>query len=768
MAGVEGTIIDSDSNQPIQGVNISYRSSGTTSDKNGNFFINAQEGEKIKFSHIGYRELELMAKTKMEIVLFKKVIQSDLITVTGGFENESLLNSTSVVKVLSKSLIKKNDGSHFQDIMGKIPNLNFAGGTSRPRYFQIRGIGERSHYFGEGAPNFSVGFVIDDIDLTGLGMSGMLYDLEQIEIFKGPQSAVYGPNAFAGLINFKSMDPADHIQSSFRLVRGIYNLKRVNGMFNLPLINSLSARVVFESGSIDGYHKNKFLNKSNTNGKKEDLIRKKLSFTPNESINATLTVFKAVLNNNYDAWAPDNNTKLITYTDKQGVDSQETGAYSLRTKYSGGKFDAEVIFSESKTNLVHAYDGDWGNKDFWLKEPYLFDPNITGWEYDFFDSTSRKRESQNLEARINYGNFLVGVYSRSMKEKDNATGYLFGGDAAVASGSFNFDILSVYSQIDYYVSNQLRIIGNIRKEMHNISYTGNASYYDWYTYGYEPFEVVKFETPNNHLGGKIALQFIVNERKRAFTSISRGYKPGGINQHPSLSLENREYNPEYITNFDIGLRSFSNKSKLHLAVFYANRINQQVSISSQQEEGDPNSFKYFTSNATSGFVGGLEIDATYNFNSSFSFTGALGVLRTNINKFEFQSGSNTSIVLGSREAAHAPNYSFNLYVDYTKDDGFFSRIEIKGKDKFYFSDNNNQFSNPYEIINAHIGYKFRNLSIRLWGENIFDKRYAIRGFYFGLEPIWNISDQDHEYPDRRYISYGDPSNYGITINYLFN
>ena len=64
MGGVEGTIIDSDSNQPIQGVNISYRSSGTTSYKNGNFFINAQEGEKIKFSHIGYRELELMAKTK--------------------------------------------------------------------------------------------------------------------------------------------------------------------------------------------------------------------------------------------------------------------------------------------------------------------------------------------------------------------------------------------------------------------------------------------------------------------------------------------------------------------------------------------------------------------------------------------------------------------------------------------------------------------------------------------------------------------------------
>ena len=50
---------------------------------------------------------------------------------------------------------------HFQDLINHVPNLNFAGGTSRPRYFQIRGIGERSQYFGEGSPNHSVSYEID-------------------------------------------------------------------------------------------------------------------------------------------------------------------------------------------------------------------------------------------------------------------------------------------------------------------------------------------------------------------------------------------------------------------------------------------------------------------------------------------------------------------------------------------------------------------------------------------------------------------------------
>ena len=57
---------------------------------------------------------------------------------------------------------------HFADVLGLVPNLNWSGGTSRPRYFQLRGIGELEQY--QGAPNPSVGFLIDDIDFSGVGM----------------------------------------------------------------------------------------------------------------------------------------------------------------------------------------------------------------------------------------------------------------------------------------------------------------------------------------------------------------------------------------------------------------------------------------------------------------------------------------------------------------------------------------------------------------------------------------------------------------------
>ena len=70
------------------------------------------------------------------------------------------------------------------------------GGKSRARYFQMRGIGELEQY--EGAPNPSVGFLIDDIDFSGVGMPATLSTSQQVEVLRGPQGTRYGANALAG------------------------------------------------------------------------------------------------------------------------------------------------------------------------------------------------------------------------------------------------------------------------------------------------------------------------------------------------------------------------------------------------------------------------------------------------------------------------------------------------------------------------------------------------------------------------------------------
>ena len=96
------------------------------------------------------------------------------LTVRPEAGQSSLPDASTPATVLDSDSIATLGAYHFQDITSIAPNLTWAGGTSRPRYFQMRGIGERSQFANEGPPNFSVGFLVDDMDFSGVGMHASL------------------------------------------------------------------------------------------------------------------------------------------------------------------------------------------------------------------------------------------------------------------------------------------------------------------------------------------------------------------------------------------------------------------------------------------------------------------------------------------------------------------------------------------------------------------------------------------------------------------
>jgi len=120
----------------------------------------------------------------------------DEIVVTASLRSTSIAELPQSVTVLDQATLRDAGVQHFQDVLGLIPDLNWAAGTSRPRFFQLRGIGEVEQY--QGAPNPSVGFLIDDIDFSGVGMPATLFDTQQVEVLRGPQGTAYGANALAG------------------------------------------------------------------------------------------------------------------------------------------------------------------------------------------------------------------------------------------------------------------------------------------------------------------------------------------------------------------------------------------------------------------------------------------------------------------------------------------------------------------------------------------------------------------------------------------
>ncbi len=129
--------------------------------------------------------------------------------VTADLWSTELAQVSASATVFSAEDLQTNGTQHFGDLVAATPNLTWTGGTSRARFFQIRGIGENSQFEGE-SPDSSVRFLIDDLDFTGLGGAASLFDTQQVEVLRGAQAGASGANAAGGVIKVVSNNPTPY------------------------------------------------------------------------------------------------------------------------------------------------------------------------------------------------------------------------------------------------------------------------------------------------------------------------------------------------------------------------------------------------------------------------------------------------------------------------------------------------------------------------------------------------------------------------------
>lgn len=748
---ISGRVVDASTNLPIAGCEIISGTIGTISDASGQYTLSGDLEGKVIFQHIAYERLNLVTEKIPETVKLVPILLSgETVAVYGALRTQSLLDTEGSISVIRKKVIDQTSEPHFQALINNIPNLNWAGGSSRPRYFQIRGIGERSQFAGDGPPNYSVGFSMDDLDLSGIGMSGLTFDVNRVELFRGPQSSIYGPNALAGFIVLRSNDPGPEQDGYLTVTAGNANTLNLGTAFNILTGSTLKARLAAYRGYSDGFQYNAYLDDHTTNARRESMARLKMIWTIQPTLEIKTTLLTVDMNNGYDTWSP-TNTGFTTYSDNPGKDSQTLNAAVVKAEYTlASRTNIYSISSFSKADMEYSYDSDWGNDDFWAQAPYSFDPDTEGWRYDFFDKVARKRTTRAQEFRVLHVNktesvhLIIGTYLKDLIENDDAVGYLFGGDESELESEFHLKNTSVYAQLDFKPMDKITLTTNLRIGARNTAYEDNKS---------TIFSI------NDHLnGGKLALLYRIDNRQTTFINAARGFKAGGINQHPRILDSNRPFAPEYVNNFEVGYRSASTGGMLSFLAFYTQRIDQQVSLSSQQDPMDPNSFTYYIGNASKGHVYGLEVEFQKSVSSNVSLSGNLGLLESRTDEYSFEVAPDQVVSLGNRAFAHAPKYSYRLGVDYDLTRSISFRAAVTGKDKFFFSESHEQTSAPYHLINTGISYSFsKKLELSLWADNLLDEKYAVRGFYFGLEPP--------TYDEKLYMSYGDPRHFGCTLKY---
>ena len=679
----------------------------------------------------------------------------DEVVVTADFREARIEELPVSVTVLDRNALRASTGQHFEEAIRLIPNLNLSGEGSRARYFQLRGVGELEQY--EGAPNPSIGFIVDDIDFSGLGSIGTLFDIERVEVLRGPQGTRYGANALGGLVYMRSQAPPDELAADFEATTGSDGTRALGAAVGAPVNDGLGFRVSVHDYENSGFRDNVFLGLDDTYGRDELTARGKLEWSPSDDVDVDFSGLYVDVDNGYDAWAVDNG--LNTYSDDPGRDAQRSAAGSVRLSARLARFDLVSITGFADTDAVFSFDGDWGNAAYWA--PFV---------YDYVTTNERERRTASQEVRVlsqpgalfdGRGEWLAGAYVLDLEESNaqrNAGVYedpFCGPICSIDADTFvrsDYDATNtaVFGQVSVGLNDRLTLTAGLRWE------TRSADYGDSNSNAFAP--------DDDMLGGELAFDWQLGERRSTYLRFARGYKAGGFNvslagvdfaavDNAVLSPANIEFDAESLTSVEAGFRASTADGRLRadLGVFAARRDDQQVKVPLQLRLGDPLSFLFVTANSERGEHRGVEATVEWQATERLGLSAAVGLLRADIEEFSLFPD------LAGREQAHAPGYTYSLGATYSTPGGWWARLDLSGMDEFFFDYGHDRASKAYGLANLSVGRDFESWRVKLWARNVFDEEYFVRGFFFGNEPP--------DFPPTLYTRLGDPRHYGVTFSY---
>ena len=666
----------------------------------------------------------------------------DEVIVTADFRDSNLLDAAASISVIDSETIDRRQARHLDQLLNGAPNVNFSSGASRGRFIQIRGIGERSQFIEPLNP--SVGILVDGIDFTGIAGAATTMDIQQVEILRGPQGTLYGANALAGLINLRSNQPTEQTQGNLELSLGDYNTETLSAAIGGPLSENLGARVAVQQHSSDGYIRNDFLERDDTDNIDELTLRSIFNWQASDELSLNLTLFHVNADNGYDAFSLDNTRQ--TLSDNPGHDRQEATAFALESQWQASN-SAELVtlVSFADNNLEYGYDEDWAFPDICTGEP------CEGWEYNSEDNYIRDRKNSTVDIRLvsseggkilnNSSDWVVGLYWRDQDEQ-LLRQYTY------AAGDFTSDFetsnRAIYGQLDTELSTALTLTTGLRFENRRADY-GDS-------------ENVAHGVDEDLWGGRIALNYQLSDKTMVYGLVSRGYKAGGVNSDPALSAEDREFDTEIMWNLETGVKGrwLDDQLQAQVAAFYQKRDDIQIkqSLVQSREDSEAPDFTDYFGNSANGSNYGLEVELNWYASDTVSLFANLGWLET-------QYDIPLSEDLDSRQQAHAPNYQFALGTTLQLNQNLALTLDVEGKDEFYLSSSHNEQTESYELLNANLTYSIEGWQLSLWGRNLTDEDIIIRGFGgFGNDPR-------KFYETEAYYQYGEPRMFGLSGKYNF-
>ena len=688
------------------------------------------------------------------------------IIVTARKKDESIQDVPMAVTAITDQL-RESSVRRIEDIQAFAPNLfiNRTPGIGSGAAITIRGVASLES---DKSYEPSIGVVMDGMFLgTSSGVLLDNFDIERIEVLRGPQGTLFGKNTTGGILNIiRTPVSLNEMGADVSVTVGDFGRQDIKAVIQIPIIeDKLGVKLFAANIEHDGHVYNTYLNKPAGGDDKKNFGFTAL-WQPND--NFSLKLHHEIMEDNSEqgVYINRNPVGILACTIHQigfdpnegcekdandGPDSVESDA----SNFSNNEYESTIITANYDTeSFLYTYiystrDMDEQNmQDFdgaavrMLRMNYFNDWEQTSHEFRVTSQFSEKVQ------------FIAGIYDWEVEYEQNwdvydlfyqlgrlgtpgyitdqRTGLAWGSDMASSNGqSQNTESLAVFFSSDWYVNDQWTVTVGARWTEEEKDFLGGNKGLLYYPDRGEArpalFEPVPYKGKWDEVTPKLGVRWQPNDDLMLYYNYSEGFKSGGFFGRQANFDIYAGYEPEFVKNFEFGWKSTLQDGRMILngAIFKSDYDDKQESILIPV---DLTNVATVVRNAASMEMTGFELELQYQVTAAWDLMVTYGYLEAEY--ADYLADLNGDGVITDNSGLiprNTPENTFGITTSYTTQIG---DGELKGRLSYRFRDEMNTDSSnkpqgaldSIENVNATISYSLENYSITVWGRNLTDER----------------------------------------------
>ncbi len=676
-------------------------------------------------------------------------VQLESFEIKASKEKNELQELPMSASVLKARNLEQQEMNSLTELSSRVPNLfmpDYGSKLTSPIY--IRGIGSRIN-----SP--SVGLYVDNVPyFEKAAFNFEFFDIERIEVLRGPQGTLYGRNTMGGLINIHTKDPLDYRKTNLSLNAGNYENYKVVVGHHQPVSDKFGFVVNGAFVDRNGYFTNEY-----TGNPADDLrsysARLKALYQPKDNLKIEYSFnFEDSDQNGYPyaEYVDSTNTAKNVNYNNPSMYTRQMLSNNVTIEYETSHSIIKSVTSHQYLDDVQSVDQDFTPASLFFVEQFQ-EQNMLSQEIYF---QSKPEDETSYE-------WLCGAFG-FMQVTDRQVAVDYGEDAIAAynlPGPMNYD--KYYDQnasgfaffhqstVKDFLTKGLSVSAGIRFDYESASLDYQ---YDRFLNGNQ----ITDESFDSNLDfwevlPKVSLKYRLTEKVNTYFTIAKGYKTGGFNS--SFAREkDRTFEPEESWNYEWGVKSryFKNRLQTNLSVFYIDWKKQQIYQPVIDGDGNvqPGSM---LDNAGQSESKGVELE--FRGVPSVHTEGFLSFGYTDAKFVDYVDGEDD---FSGNRIPYIPEYTFhvgfvyNHEFDYNMLDKVMFQIDYRGVGKHYWQEENISYQDYYGLLNSKITFEKDDFAISLWGKNLLNEDF--QAFYFNAL-------------GKSYAQLGQPALYGVRLDFSF-